>query len=66
LTPRQVLHVGDSIAEDVEGAKGAGLTPVLLDRCGAHYQWKEGLRIRSLAELSMQVPSNSQPSCGIL
>jgi len=66
LTPRQVLHVGDSIAEDVEGARGAGLTPVLLDRLGAHCQWKDSLRIRSLAELSMRVPSDWQPACGIL
>ena len=66
LTPRQVLHVGDSIPEDVEGASKSGITPVLLDRIGAHAQWQDSLRIHSLDELSVQVPSNSHPACGIL
>ena len=30
----ETLHVGDSIAEDVEGARAAGFHAVLLDRSG--------------------------------
>jgi HAD superfamily hydrolase (TIGR01549 family) len=32
LAPSQVLHVGDSMADDVVGARAAGLNAVLLDR----------------------------------
>jgi len=34
LQPQEVLHVGDTIAEDVEGARRAGLDYVWLDREG--------------------------------
>lgn len=33
--PAEALHVGDSVAEDVAGARAAGVQPVLLDRTGA-------------------------------
>ena len=33
--PAETMHVGDSPLEDYEGAEGAGLTPVLIDRPGA-------------------------------
>ena len=32
LLPDEILHVGDSLIEDVEGAVGAGMRAVLLDR----------------------------------
>ncbi len=32
--PGEVLHVGDSVGDDVDGARGAGIRPVLLDRAG--------------------------------
>jgi len=32
--PGDVLHVGDSVGDDVAGARGAGIRPVLLDRRG--------------------------------
>ncbi len=51
ISPDQALHVGDSIQEDFEGARAAGLTSILLDRLDNHPGWKDGLRIRSLAEL---------------
>jgi FMN phosphatase YigB (HAD superfamily) len=46
--------VGDSVANDVEGASAAGVRAVLLDRSGA---WRAGVpgaaaRIESLAELA--------------
>ncbi|HEX5193435.1 MAG TPA: HAD family hydrolase [Solirubrobacteraceae bacterium] len=33
--PSDALHVGDSVAEDVAGARAAGIEPVLLDRSGS-------------------------------
>lgn len=30
----EVIHIGDSIASDVKGALTAGITPILIDRCG--------------------------------
>jgi FMN phosphatase YigB (HAD superfamily) len=39
-----VVHVGDSIENDVEGASGAGIRPLLLARAG-------GGDLRSLKEL---------------
>lgn len=32
--PADALHVGDSVGDDVEGARAAGIRPVLLDRSG--------------------------------
>jgi putative hydrolase of the HAD superfamily len=32
LPPASVLHIGDSVEEDVIGARDSGLTPLLLDR----------------------------------
>jgi putative hydrolase of the HAD superfamily len=43
------LHVGDSLRDDFEGARGAGLQALLLDRRGEHGDVAE--RIASLAEL---------------
>ncbi|MCX7591513.1 MAG: HAD hydrolase-like protein, partial [Kiritimatiellae bacterium] len=34
LSPDEVLHVGDTLAEDVEGARAAGLRYLWLDREG--------------------------------
>ena len=48
--PEEVIHVGDSLSSDVEGAKRAGIRPVLLDRKGKAAP--EGVSvIRSLTEL---------------
>jgi putative hydrolase of the HAD superfamily len=43
------LHVGDSVTEDYEGARAAGLSAILLDRQDRHPHVAE--RIRSLGEL---------------
>jgi len=45
----EALHVGDSLAEDYEGARAAGLSALLLDRAGRHPAVPD--RIASLAEL---------------
>jgi HAD superfamily hydrolase (TIGR01549 family) len=49
---RDCLHVGDSLAEDVAGARGAGIEAVLLDRGGAAAQAEGVSVIASLDELS--------------
>ena len=49
---RDVVHVGDSVLADVEGAFAAGLVPVWLDRCGDGWGPPPGVhRISSLREL---------------
>jgi putative hydrolase of the HAD superfamily len=45
----EALHVGDSVREDYEGARAAGLTALLLDRQDRHRDIEQ--RIASLAEL---------------
>jgi putative hydrolase of the HAD superfamily len=46
----EAIHVGDSLVEDVEGARGVGIEPILLRRDGA--PGPPGVRtIASLAEL---------------
>ena len=53
LGPERVVHVGDDVIADVEGARRAGVTPVWLNRAGE--QWPTAapppLTVCSLAEL---------------
>ena len=49
VAPAEALHVGDSLVEDYEGARAAGLAAVLLDRFGQHPNAPD--RIESLEEL---------------
>ena len=49
LVQRGTLHVGDSIRDDYEGARAAGLNALLLDRRDEHGHVSE--RIRSLSEI---------------
>jgi putative hydrolase of the HAD superfamily len=50
VDPGEALHVGDSVRDDVEGAKKAGMTGVLLDRSG-RVQGYDGYVIKTLEEL---------------
>jgi putative hydrolase of the HAD superfamily len=54
VEPAEALHVGDSIAEDLEGARGAGLFALLLDRQDRYPEVED--RIVSLAELPGRLP----------
>ena len=36
VPPESVIHVGDHVDADVEGARGVGITGVLIDRTGRH------------------------------
>jgi putative hydrolase of the HAD superfamily len=49
----EALHVGDSLRDDYEGARAAGLHALLLDRKNQHGDVAE--RIASLAELPERV-----------
>jgi putative hydrolase of the HAD superfamily len=54
VTPEQAIHVGDSLEEDVAGARAAGIAPVLVRRDGGPSV--AGVRtISSLAELAALV-----------
>ncbi|MFN2483965.1 MAG: HAD family hydrolase [Candidatus Limnocylindria bacterium] len=50
--PDEALHVGDNLSADVQGALGAGIQPVLIDRRGRVDEPPDGVPlIRSLDEL---------------
>ncbi len=49
LSPEESVYVGDSYHIDVEGAHGAGITPVLLDRAGKHRD-VDCIRVKNLME----------------
>lgn len=52
VAPEEALHVGDSLAEDYEGARAAGLQSLLLDREDRHSHVED--RIRSLREIPLR------------
>ena len=47
VDPEEALHIGDSLRDDVEGAKKAGLHTVLLDRDGK----QQGVNVRTIKNL---------------
>jgi len=55
LGPERVLHVGDDVVADVEGARRAGVTPVWLNRHGKDWPAADApppLAVRTLVELA--------------
>ena len=52
VEPYEALMVGDSVDDDIEGARAAGLQAVLLDRLGLRPDFSP--RIASLAELTIE------------
>jgi putative hydrolase of the HAD superfamily len=50
LPPDEILHVGDSLTSDVQGAEQAGLQAILLDRRG-HHQGRLANRVETLLDL---------------
>ncbi len=55
VAPAEALHVGDSLRDDYEGAREAGLAALLLDREGRHPQVPD--RIEGLVEICGRVRS---------
>ena len=60
VDPAWCLHVGDSRAEDFEGARAAGLEALLLDREGRHTDVPATDRIRSLAEIAPRLARSAE------
>jgi putative hydrolase of the HAD superfamily len=52
VDPEEALHIGDSLRDDVEGARKAGLHAILLDRKGS----QQGTDIRSIRALDELLP----------
>jgi len=52
VEPHEALMVGDSVDDDIEGARAAGMQAVLLDRLGLRPEFAP--RIDSLAELTLR------------
>ena len=50
VPPNAAAHVGDSVRDDVTGARAAGLRPILIDRRGRHAEL-DVERVTSLSEL---------------
>jgi putative hydrolase of the HAD superfamily len=57
VAPGEALHVGDSLAEDYEGARAAGLSALLLDRTARYVGLED--RISTLAELPRRLGAGS-------
>jgi putative hydrolase of the HAD superfamily len=58
VSAAETLHAGDDPVADVQGARGAGLTAVLVDRTGARGPAEAGVpTVRTLAEL----PATTDP-----
>ena len=47
----EAVHVGDQYKIDVVGARGVGITPILIDRYNFHPEINDCPRIRNLSEL---------------
>ena len=48
----EAIHVGDQYQNDVLGARGVGITPILLDRADYYAEITDCPRIRTLTEVS--------------
>jgi putative hydrolase of the HAD superfamily len=55
--PAEAIHVGDSLEEDVAGARAAGIEPVLIRRSGD----REVPGLRTIANLTALVPPEETP-----
>ena len=49
--PHEAIHIGDQISSDIEGASGAGITPILIDRDGIHKDYRSHTRIEALNDI---------------
>jgi putative hydrolase of the HAD superfamily len=62
--PADALHVGDSVAEDVAGARAAGIEPLLVDRAGGGERVAGVRTIRGLHELHWPPPPGPRRGTG--
>jgi len=52
ITAPEAIHVGDQYKLDVLGARGAGISPVLIDRSGNYPEISDCPRIQNLTEIT--------------
>jgi len=52
VNPSEAVHVGDQYKIDVVGARGVGISPILIDRYDLYPEVADCPRIRSLTELA--------------
>ena len=52
VQPGEAIHIGDQYQNDVLGARGVGISPILLDRADYYADVTDCPRIRSLTEVS--------------
>ncbi len=52
VKPAEAIHVGDQYQNDVLGARGVGISPILLDRADYYAEITDCPRIRTLTEVS--------------
>ena len=55
VTAAEAIHVGDQYQNDVLGARGVGIAPILLDRADYYAEIKDCPRIKSLSEVSKYI-----------
>ena len=55
LAPEEAIYVGDQYENDVVGARGAGLLPILVDRYDLFPDLTDCLRVRSLEEVGLHL-----------
>jgi 2-haloalkanoic acid dehalogenase type II len=61
IAPAEAAHVGDDQEADIEGARGAGVLPVWLNRAGTHWERESPpppITIRTLDELPQALESH--------
>ncbi len=58
VAPDRAIHVGDTPAADADGARAAGITPVLVDPYGDHPDF-DGIRVTHLADVARALASRS-------
>ena len=52
VKPEEAVHVGDQYKLDVMGARGVGITPILIDRYDVYPKVSDCPRIQSLSQLA--------------
>jgi FMN phosphatase YigB (HAD superfamily) len=58
ISPSEALYVGDQWVVDVQGARAAGMSALLLDRGGYFSDVPETEKINSLSEVAKRVESS--------
>lgn len=58
VAPSEAVHVGDQYELDVVGARGVGISPILIDRSDLQSEVNDCPRIRSLTELAGHIPQD--------